>query len=273
MNAKNCAVCNSLFVQKSRGRGRGRPRLYCSSICKSRAANGMRRPDLEVFDFAAINCRFCQRSFLPYSRNSKYCSASCRVQAYKTAASPKPIETLVCLCCRKSFVTSRANKRYCSSTCRVAQGSAIASSDYVDIGSRNSCPVYFRKCFDCGVDVCTRHPGRGLCDKCKDVRRSWTNTKKNAKRRAAGRIKVSRKQLLELRGNRCHICSKLIDLTLSGLHPKGFTVDHIFPVSKGGTNDVSNLHVAHRRCNMAKGNRGHAQLVMDEDAGPSTQAC
>ena len=39
-------------------------------------------------------------------------------------------------------------------------------------------------------------------------------------------------------------------------HPRlGFTVEHIVPRSKGGTDEPENLGVAHRACNSAKGAR------------------
>jgi len=41
-------------------------------------------------------------------------------------------------------------------------------------------------------------------------------------------------------------------------------VDHIHPRSRGGTNRVSNLTLACRPCNQAKGNRNVAELVKDE---------
>ncbi len=37
--------------------------------------------------------------------------------------------------------------------------------------------------------------------------------------------------------------------------PRAGSVDHIVPVSKGGTNDPSNLRWACRSCNCARGNR------------------
>ena len=40
-----------------------------------------------------------------------------------------------------------------------------------------------------------------------------------------------------------------------GDQPKAGSVDHIIPVSKGGTNDESNLRWMCRSCNCARGNR------------------
>lgn len=39
-----------------------------------------------------------------------------------------------------------------------------------------------------------------------------------------------------------------------GSNPEFATWDHIVPKSKGGTNDRSNVKLAHRRCNELRGN-------------------
>lgn len=42
----------------------------------------------------------------------------------------------------------------------------------------------------------------------------------------------------------------------AGRHPLAFTLDHLTPLSKGGSLlDRSNARSAHRRCNSARGNR------------------
>ena len=53
----------------------------------------------------------------------------------------------------------------------------------------------------------------------------------------------------------CNRCDRLIDPTLSGLHPDGATVGHIIPVIRGGTDAYENLALEHRRCNLAVGAR------------------
>ena len=45
----------------------------------------------------------------------------------------------------------------------------------------------------------------------------------------------------------CWRCDRLIDPSLSGLHPDGATVGHIVPVSRGGTDAYENLVLEHRR--------------------------
>ena len=33
------------------------------------------------------------------------------------------------------------------------------------------------------------------------------------------------------------------------------SIDHVVPLSKGGTHTWDNVHLAHKRCNMVKGNK------------------
>lgn len=52
----------------------------------------------------------------------------------------------------------------------------------------------------------------------------------------------------------CAICGLPVDKTLKYPNPLSPTVDHIIPVTKGGhPSDISNLQLAHRSCNRAKG--------------------
>ena len=88
------------------------------------------------------------------------------------------------------------------------------------------------------------------------------DTKKNHQRRAAGQLLMTVESLAKRDGNRCHICHRKVDMNLSGKTKWGPTIEHIVPVSLGGTNDSDNLVLAHRYCNVARGNRGHTQLLL-----------
>lgn len=55
----------------------------------------------------------------------------------------------------------------------------------------------------------------------------------------------------------CWICGHNIPANVDGRrHPLAFTLDHLVPLSRGGSLlDPANARSAHRRCNSARGNR------------------
>ena len=54
----------------------------------------------------------------------------------------------------------------------------------------------------------------------------------------------------------CALCGKPVDFTLKYPDPWSATIDHIIPIDKGGhPSDLSNLQLAHFRCNRLKSDR------------------
>ena len=53
----------------------------------------------------------------------------------------------------------------------------------------------------------------------------------------------------------CGICGLPVDKSLKYPDPMCATVDHIIPVDKGGTNELSNLQLAHHYCNRQKSDK------------------
>lgn len=68
------------------------------------------------------------------------------------------------------------------------------------------------------------------------------------KREVAKRQFIKR-QLINSKGNICALCGKPIE------DMKECTIDHIIPVSKGGLTTVENCQLAHRKCNLVRGNQ------------------
>lgn len=64
---------------------------------------------------------------------------------------------------------------------------------------------------------------------------------------------VSRIVVLERDGWRCYLCA--CDLMRGGdnRHPRAATIDHVVPLSRGGTHTYANLRACCRACNNAKG--------------------
>lgn len=67
--------------------------------------------------------------------------------------------------------------------------------------------------------------------------------------------RISMAKLVARDSNQCGICGK-------GPDAKPWSIDHILPVSKGGTHTYANVRITHLRGNIARGNRKPAQLRM-----------
>ena len=75
----------------------------------------------------------------------------------------------------------------------------------------------------------------------------------------AGRKKgtplVERHYIAERDKFRCGLCGGKVNMKLTHPDPLFGSIDHIIPLSRGGSNDLSNLQLAHLRCNLSKNDR------------------
>lgn len=54
----------------------------------------------------------------------------------------------------------------------------------------------------------------------------------------------------------CWLCGKPVDCTADWrIGPLAPTIDHVIPSSRGGSDDLDNLKLAHAVCNTARGDR------------------
>lgn len=86
--------------------------------------------------------------------------------------------------------------------------------------------------------------------------KAFTIKRREARLRAANVGLTERYRLrtiAERDGFTCHLCSALVDMTLSGKDSMGPTADHVLPVAKGGSDHPDNVRLAHRRCNVRRG--------------------
>jgi 5-methylcytosine-specific restriction endonuclease McrA len=128
-----------------------------------------------------------------------------------------------------------------------------------------------RKCTEEGCD--RPHRAKGLCVKHwnrkykEEGRRNddwqWTDAgranyhiRRARKKNPDGKIENINLMLLAKRDNYiCGICHDPVDMMLEYPDRMSPSIDHIIPLSKGGTHTASNVQLAHWLCNTAKGNR------------------
>lgn len=142
------------------------------------------------------------------------------------------------------------------------------------------CPECRRKekhrrfCQSCGKELF--EPKKRFCTECKSIRDKEKNRKKNRTRRVLnekyrydharqnGKIdwSINLIDLLKRDGEVCALCGEMVDKNAYHLTENGFfvahgaypSIDHIIPLSKGGTHTWGNVQIAHCKCNSFKGN-------------------
>ena len=217
-------TCQTCGIKKLFPPSIAKTRQYCKSSCRPLYGenNGNRKGGL-----IERSCNVC-RSKLKVKQKTikagggKYCSKECRASGVGRTNSEarKKINTPNCLCivCSKKFyLKSSAIKSgqgsYCSKLCM--------SKDYSARLSGQANPNY------------------------KDGRASVQSYYLNMRRSAEGSYtKEDIEFLFSTQRGKCVNCLKGIS--------DGYHIDHIYPVSKGGTNYPSNLQLLCAQCNYKK---------------------
>lgn len=266
---RTCLACHKPLV--------GSQRKWCSNACNQRAAFNKKtgRPlDARTW-VPSTHCAWCQSAITSRQARgpqAKYCSRRCKLdaghkaqlmrthQARRNDGLPIPGDIVPCAnpqCFNAAvYINQRA---FCSSQCK-----SYVQANKHWLGEGPSTRVYFYPCPDCESLILSRS-GNGshkVCAACRVIRNRAINARKSHARRASGPPVMSVNEIAERDGNRCHICCRKINMSLSGMAKWGPTIEHILPVSQGGTNEPGNLALAHRYCNTARGNRGHSQLLL-----------
>ena len=221
---------------------------------------------------ASPTCVRCGESTANRGPQAKYCSERCRWdtsherqtqrlrEGRAAEGKPLPGELVPCgnsMCANQ--VTYVSGQPYCTMKCRTLANRYRAEGMW-PTGPHSR--IYISGCPDCGALVSRKAKAPVRCQPCSDIAKRAIDARKNHKRRATGRIDVSIRDLANRDGERCHLCRRKIDMTLPGTAKWGATIDHILPVSFGGTNEACNLALAHRHCNVARGNREPAQMLL-----------
>jgi 5-methylcytosine-specific restriction endonuclease McrA len=72
----------------------------------------------------------------------------------------------------------------------------------------------------------------------------------------ATRTQRALKAIVARDGGNCALCGTVVDFAVQdGLAPNAPSLDHIVPRSLGGSSRIQNLQLAHRDCNIRRGNK------------------
>lgn len=80
------------------------------------------------------------------------------------------------------------------------------------------------------------------------------NARRRARKLAAYVAPVDNKSIYKRDKYKCQLCGENVNMEKSYPDPMSPSIDHILPLSKGGTHEPDNVQLAHLRCNLKKHN-------------------
>jgi 5-methylcytosine-specific restriction endonuclease McrA len=191
----------------------GRPRRNCSRLCRER-----HRQKLKLKPTLAQTCQNCSLAFEARAKR-RFCSKPCRVEKNKLEQSVKEKQE------RRKHLDANG---YATTTCGWCN--EPRTYEYRQGGHNAFHPK------------CTIEAQRARY-RIKTVKRQGLVNKPS---------RLAADEVVRIYGSDCAVCNEPIDLNLIRTSKMGLTVDHWIPLSKGGSDDMSNLRPAHWICNRRK---------------------
>lgn len=249
MPSMACGKCGEWFTFDD---GRG-GRKYCDDcrIIDERRRHVPKTSDRE--------CKYCGEHVVNRNANAKYCSDQCRSRSVKESRS------VPCISCGEMRAASWDQVQRGWVKCFSCRRADPAKKRLDGMPRGSGAPQVFT-CTACG-DEWVRPAARGhvpkWCPGCRGKEMAWSAYHNRRSRlKEAFRDTVDRQAVFEADGYRCHLCGKKTNPRKKAPHPKAPTVDHIVPVSVGGTHEPANCRTACFLCNSKKGNRGGGEQLL-----------
>ena len=114
-----------------------------------------------------------------------------------------------------------------------------------------------RFCLVCGdrIPSSRRSDAKYCSERCAQDKRGHVNNAQRRIRVDSDLGSFSRWEIYERDKWVCQLCGETVDSELSYPDPKCASLDHVLPLSRGGSHHPENLQLAHLRCNYAAGDR------------------
>lgn len=224
MDKSTCTLCDS--------------KVLARGWCSKHYNRWRRTGSLEASEsFACVTCRRVTSRTSMNGSVPRYCSRDCdpkRIEIEKRKAK-RAERRGTCQLCGIATEGFGSYRIYCSARCQTEH-------------TRYPNGRVKRDCYICGkaIDFDQIRPsGKRLG---KNTRKCFT-----CYRDQVYPMKVA--DLAERDGFDCAICTEPVDFSLKRPERLSPSIDHIIPVSRGGTNTPENLQLAHLTCNIRKRNR------------------
>lgn len=235
-----CPSCNGNFDQKTS------TQKYCSKRCTDKESQNRTRPPKGPLN---LKCEKCGGDFTSIRPNKKWCSDNC--SPYKPE-----VKIRVCKVCNKKYKGTPMGSRFCGSECAYI-------FNYDRYKKRRN--IYNKTCLECGKHYSTTGAKSKYCTPKCGVKFNQRKAELRRRKRIISNGKVnwdiSIERLMKRDKSICYLCKDKCDIkdaqtTEEGhfvVGPKYPSVDHVIPISKGGTHTWNNVKLAHHICNTFKG--------------------
>jgi 5-methylcytosine-specific restriction endonuclease McrA len=208
-------------------------------------------------------CQVCSKALdknIGMGRPKRNCSNKCRIEARARTLRARNARNLNCDYCSKQFIGNKQQARFCSKDCRAAQNLIESKAKYqkkrqeLYPGGIRTTPCGWCKeprTWKVGESVIQAfHPDCTL-----DAQRARYRIKTVKRQKVVNPSRLSADRVLQTYGADCSICGQTINLDIPRTSKMGLTVDHLVPLSRGGSDDIENLRPAHWICNIKKSNK------------------
>ena len=254
-----CATCGAPFAPRTSG---GKPQVRCSEKCRRKAANAQYIE--KNAPIRAVVCAECGKPVIQAKRGRprRFCSQECKARVGNRALQrrmlpirdPNP-QSRICVYCGHLFIPKRRDQTYCSNSAAGPYCAHRASQARRRAGEPLRQVEQTKTCVECGEAFTAYKSNAKWCSqRC----RSRTAHRDAGRRRGPVRpewVPYADREIFERDGWICRICLESVDREAKRTHPDGATIDHVTPLSRGGSDEPGNVVTAHWRCNRDKGNR------------------
>jgi len=234
-NETICPNCGTLVIQQHKA---GAPKTFCSKQC-ARNFDAKRKRYKRT-------CPVCGDTFYTRNRYQRCCSVKCRGKSQQSNLN----RIVSCVICGKDFIPSHKDQQCCSNECSIVKRTQTALAKRIP-----------KICIVCGATyyVDGFHTFAKSCSKrCADL----IHTRKRRIRISQNNECFDAIEIYERDNWTCQICHKKVKKGLNGRNLLQPSLDHIIPLSLGGSHTRINVRCTHLGCNLARNNRVADQLLL-----------
>jgi endogenous inhibitor of DNA gyrase (YacG/DUF329 family) len=264
LNYSKCEQCGEAYQRNPRAK----QQRFCSQRCRDRWRRAQGND--KIYQYI---CAYCGKEFITSHKEQRYCSKRCVWTHYwrakgsqdkcckrcgvvltngKTSYCSDECRMRECKTCGKRFLPERT-EAYCSDECRKEQARRKAKENFVSVKETN--PYIDLSCKYCGQQfkVNYRANKRRYCSE--QCAKKASKNERRYRKRGQFVAPVYRAEIYKRDGGICQLCGKKVDMTKEVPHPKAPVLDHIIPLSRGGTHEPKNVQLAHFICNSLKSDK------------------